>query len=131
MLQGFGNFVSNSTDQLSMQEAACWADDLKDAGQTSMASWHFWDQPYFPTSFRKVLPPDDVTVSKEIDNMRKGLLSKTSVEWTQTFSLANLIHFYADVHQPLHVTALFSEEYPNGDRGGNAIVPVGVNGSYI
>ena len=32
-----------------------------------------------------------------------------------------LIHFIGDVHQPLHITTLFSNEFPApiGDRGGN------------
>lgn len=36
-------------------------------------------------------------------------------------SIANLIHFIGDLHQPLHSTALFSEELPTGDQGGNKI----------
>jgi len=30
-----------------------------------------------------------------------------------------LIHFVGDAHQPLHACALFTDEYPNGDQGGN------------
>lgn len=34
-------------------------------------------------------------------------------------ALRYLIHFVGDVHQPLHATALESEQFPTGDRGGN------------
>lgn len=37
-----------------------------------------------------------------------------------------LMHLVGDIHQPLHCTALFSEQFPSGDRGGNlAIVRIG------
>ncbi len=32
-----------------------------------------------------------------------------------------LLHLVGDVHQPLHCTALFSERFPEGDRGGNLL----------
>jgi hypothetical protein len=30
-----------------------------------------------------------------------------------------LLHLVGDIHQPLHCTAVFSEQFPNGDKGGN------------
>src|SRR5262249_22225488 len=30
-----------------------------------------------------------------------------------------LLHLVVDIHQPLHCTAVFSERFPEGDRGGN------------
>jgi hypothetical protein len=35
-----------------------------------------------------------------------------------------LFHLVGDLHQPLHTTALFSERFPTGDRGGNLIQTV-------
>lgn len=32
-----------------------------------------------------------------------------------------LLHLIGDLHQPMHSTALFSERFPTGDRGGNSI----------
>lgn len=32
-----------------------------------------------------------------------------------------LFHLVGDLHQPMHSTALFSERFPEGDRGGNSI----------
>ena len=31
-----------------------------------------------------------------------------------------LIHLVGDIHQPLHTVSLFSEQFPEGDRGGNS-----------
>ena len=33
--------------------------------------------------------------------------------------MANLIHFYGDSHQLLHVADLVTSKFPNGDKGGN------------
>ena len=30
-----------------------------------------------------------------------------------------LMHLVGDIHQPLHCTAVFREQFPNGDKGGN------------
>ena len=30
-----------------------------------------------------------------------------------------LFHLVGDIHQPLHCTAVFSERFPDGDKGGN------------
>jgi hypothetical protein len=35
-----------------------------------------------------------------------------------------LLHLVGDLHQPLHSTALISERFPTGDRGGNSIPTV-------
>lgn len=39
--------------------------------------------------------------------------------WELAFEVANVIHFFGDIHQPLHTTALFSAAFPAGDEGGN------------
>ena len=40
----------------------------------------------------------------------------------RALALSWLLHLLADLHQPLHTTALYSaERFPNGDRGGNDI----------
>jgi hypothetical protein len=30
-----------------------------------------------------------------------------------------LIHILGDIHQPLHTSALFNDQFPDGDQGGN------------
>ena len=37
----------------------------------------------------------------------------------KSLALRELIHFYGDVHQPLHSTNRYSQEKPKGDSGGN------------
>ena len=34
-------------------------------------------------------------------------------------ALRLLIHYYGDVHQPLHIANRYTKDLPSGDRGGN------------
>jgi len=37
----------------------------------------------------------------------------------RAIALCWLIHLVGDIHQPLHTSSLFSNQFPKGDRGGN------------
>jgi len=34
-------------------------------------------------------------------------------------ALRFITHIIGDIHQPLHSSSLFNDQFPNGDRGGN------------
>lgn len=44
---------------------------------------------------------------------------KTGTDEEKAVHLTWLFHLVGDTHQPLHCTAVFSERFPEGDRGGN------------
>jgi hypothetical protein len=44
---------------------------------------------------------------------------KSGTQEEQAVYLCWLLHLGGDIHQPLHGTALFSKQFPDGDRGGN------------
>lgn len=102
-------------------QMACWADDLKSYGLEPMAGWHFINQPYDPSNYpiaRWPIQEENVEVLiRQLDETIKK--SSSSPAWDLNFALGNLVHFYGDIHQPLHATELFSSEYPTGDYGGN------------
>lgn len=110
---------------------ACWADDIKALGISSMGSWHYSDQPYNPSN----IPIDAdqqqenvVTVlSQMIDGLRR---KKASRPWIEEFALANLIHAYGDIHNPAHAVSYFSAKFPTGDQGGN-FFHVKLNGNEV
>ncbi|RNF25717.1 class I nuclease-like protein [Trypanosoma conorhini] len=103
-------------------QSGCWADDLKSFGLDVMETWHFIDTPYNP---QKVPinkdPVATVNVKTAIESLTKTLkkYKKKPVPYVISFAIANLAHFYGDIHQPLHSITLFSPAYPDGDRGGN------------
>ena len=43
-----------------------------------------------------------------------------SEEEGKSLALRLLIHYYGDIHQPLHNVDRYTKEFPNGDKGGNA-----------
>ena len=49
-------------------------------------------------------------------NKKKSLID----DWlNKSVYLRMLIHFYGDLHQPLHNVSLVNEQFPQGDQGGN------------
>ena len=42
-----------------------------------------------------------------------------SEEEGKSLALRLLIHYYGDIHQPLHNVDRYTKEFPNGDKGGN------------
>jgi hypothetical protein len=109
-------------------QMACWADDLKSESVEEMAQWHFINQPYNPTNYPIAKWPVQVENVETLIMQFDETVKKTSPAWDLNFALGNLVHFYGDIHQPLHATELFSSTYPTGDRGGNA-QSVTVNGT--
>lgn len=106
-----------------MTQVACWADDLKEMGLKDMAGWHFVNLPYNPSGMTIQNPIQEENIRVVIDGLNEAAKrNKDNTQgWIVGFAVANLIHFYGDIHQPLHVTELFSPTYPQGDRGGNDI----------
>lgn len=109
-------------------QMACWADDLKSQSVEAMAQWHFINQPYNPTNYPIAKWPVQVENVETLIMQFDETVKRTKPAWDLNFALGNLVHFYGDIHQPLHATELFSSTYPTGDRGGNA-QSVTVNGT--
>jgi len=50
-----------------------------------------------------------------MEKIQKGSDTEKAVYMTWLF------HLVGDIHQPLHCVAMFSEQYPDGDQGGNLV----------
>ena len=50
------------------------------------------------------------TIMKHVGSEQEG----------KSLALRLLIHYYGDIHQPLHNVDRYTKEYPSGDKGGNA-----------
>jgi len=107
-----------------MTEAGCWADDIR-TNNRAMALWHFLNIPFTPTGYPADLPPQVENVESVIPQMYDGAKGNRYAKpnnWELVFAVANLIHFYGDIHQPLHVTDLVTAQFPTGDKGGNLLM---------
>ena len=103
-------------------EASCWADDLAVGKARFFATWHHCEVPYSPGAFFQA-PEKALSAPQRLiwalEQCMATLRDSASGSWERAFALRFLIHLVGDVHQPLHVCALFDERYPGGDRGGN------------
>ena len=89
-----------------------WADEIRDQRRDTGRgiSWTFgWPRPAMTPAIARTAP-----VVAQIENDARILGNRKLSDSTRAEALRFLIHFVADVHQPLHAE-------DNGDRGGNQV----------
>ncbi|MDB6070980.1 MAG: nuclease [Verrucomicrobiales bacterium] len=106
--------------------AACWADDFK--SQLGSGTWHYIDLPISldGTSYASFVPPS-FDVVQAINQSIATFRNPSATDAQQAISLRYLIHFLADIQQPLHCSAAFFASQPGGDAGGNGYP---ISGTY-
>src|SRR6266516_3189715 len=82
--------------------------------------WHFVDLP-FSRDGNALKQPKTPNALTQIIAFRNTIASKTADDDVKSYDLVWLLHLVGDVHQPLHATARFSQDSPDGDRGGNDV----------
>ena len=109
-------------------ESACWPDDIKYYGLEAMNDWHFLNQPYNPDGFMNIIEFSNGDALWAIDQFTGTLTSKvrSQAPFETSIAMRYLIHLIGDMHQPLHVTEMWNEQFPNGDLGGN-LFPIKFN----
>lgn len=107
-------------EQLLFMLATRWSDDIRGDERYDRPKWHYINFPYKPDT-----EPESVTTEEpDPENILAGFAENLDVltgnadESEQSVALCWIFHLVGDVHQPLHTTTLFSEEFPEGDRGG-------------
>lgn len=103
--------------------AATWPDWVRNHHKQEYhhSTWHFINYPFAPDGSVDIStrqpPPDEQNIVRQLDWSVRTVRNGTQEE--QPVALCWLLHLVGDVHQPLHTAALFSLEFPDGDRGGN------------
>lgn len=91
-----------------------WADEIKDQRRDT-ARWHFVDIPLQAKGFMPQRDcADGACVVAQIDADLQALRNRRLNDRARAEALLFLIHFVADVHQPLH-------DEDNDDKGGNQV----------
>ena len=110
------------TEEWVFWRAATWPDWTRDhhAAEFYKPEWHFINLPYVPPGSHlnaadfPVPTPNVVTqITSGIDKVRHGTAEERAIY------LCWVLHLVGDIHQPLHCAELYSEQFPQGDRGGN------------
>lgn len=126
-----------------IQQAAVWPDIARGfpaglRGKYHRASWHYINKPMFLSDADRTALEADLELNLELDppamaekNMnviqvirlaRKTLTDDAASAEDKGLMLSWLFHAEGDIHQPMHSTALFSQNlFAQGDRGGNQI----------
>jgi hypothetical protein len=119
------------------QHAATWPDLVRGLpGETrhtyDRPSWHYVNFPIFHKAESPLLninlSPDYPTpldkakwnIIQAVKACDASLRSKAPPS-EKALAYCWLFHLVGDAHQPLHSSALFSDRFPTGDRGGNLI----------
>ena len=91
-----------------------WADEIRDQRRDT-GRWHFVDIPLAASGYDPRRDCQDrACVVAQIENDARILGNRRLSDSMRAEALRFLIHFVADVHQPLHAE-------DNGDRGGNQV----------
>jgi hypothetical protein len=126
-------------DRWIFQQAAVWPDMARgfqpeDRVRYDHPTWHYVNFPLFVGGERPLLGVNlsmEYPTAMEGDKWNGGQAVKHCLEGLESttprsekaFAYCWLFHLVGDIHQPMHSTALFSERFPTGDRGGN-LIPV-------
>jgi hypothetical protein len=103
-----------------MMRASSWADEIKKTeSMYNHPEWHYVN--FFICRETGISDTTRESPSNGIIYaIEKSLnLIKTGSEVEKAVYLSWLIHLVADIHQPMHCASVKSEEFPEGDRGGN------------
>jgi hypothetical protein len=98
-----------------MADASTWPDDIR-TQRPETAPWHYIDIPRGTThrEVEKYCDPQEHCVTWAISDELRTLRSADAVPQKKADALRFLIHFVADLHQPLHAVS-------NDDLGGNCV----------
>ena len=114
--------TSDQAEMYLFAVAARWADDTRGSSFDHPA-WHYINFPVVSKADADKLTPPAPAPENILQAFENNLavLQSNAPAADKAVALTWLFHLLGDVHQPLHTTALFSSQYPKGDRGGNAI----------
>lgn len=113
-------------------KAATWPDMVR--GTTNPlhqaehhAQWHYINLPIALDGMKMPQPPmtwdghsDPANLVQAMAKVTKEVAAKDKDEARRAMDLCWIEHLTGDIHQPLHAVALFSKQFPTGDRGGNS-----------
>ncbi|MDP3705086.1 MAG: S1/P1 nuclease [Legionellaceae bacterium] len=100
--------------------ASVWMDQLYSQDFKSLKPMHYIDLPY--TTDGSALPkPGKVNAVYAITMASRVLSNSDATDLDKAIAVRILWHVVGDIHQPLHAATQVSQQYPQGDRGGNLV----------
>jgi hypothetical protein len=128
------DFRDLETDREIFNHAATWPDLARgirgpDREKFDKPIWHYVNYPYAVDRLGPILnTSDDPKKTKTISwnvmqatNYCLSVVKSDAPPQQKALAYSWIFHLVGDMHQPMHSTALFSERFPKGDRGGNSV----------
>jgi hypothetical protein len=120
-------------DLYAFMKAATWPDIIRSPQNPlhhlHKRDWHFINYPVNLDGRQGPEPEeqwdgqsDPANILQALDKNLKALKAPGTPKDERAFALCWVLHLVGDLHQPLHATALFSDQFPDGDAGGNLFV---------
>lgn len=127
-------------DEWIFGQAAVWPDLARgfagdDRKRNDHPTWHYVNHPIFTggelplfkVNLSSDYPPPEAAsewnICQAVKHCQVALNSKAPPQ-NKAMAVCWLAHLVGDLHQPMHSSALFSDRFPTGDRGGNSIKTV-------
>ena len=126
-----------NTNEWVFLKASTWPDMVRPGGDAHApkpdyithyhhGDWHYVNLPYVSsTDTGRVTgvapPPGQPNVVERLAAMEAILRAAGEPASNKAVALCWYLHLVGDIHQPLHCVAWFSQEYPDGDAGGNKV----------
>ena len=105
-----------------LAQASVWPDKIRDPSHFlrahSRPDWHYIDRLFRP-------PPDEIElrlggqIVTQLEKQTKILGHPERSAAEKAVALCWVAHLVGDIHQPLHNSELYDQNFPTGDRGGN------------
>lgn len=111
----------SARQQLLFMLATRWSDEIRGDDRYDHPKWHYINFPYKPdtvTASVTTNSPDPENILTALAQNLEVLTDANANVTQRSIALCWLFHLVGDVHQPLHTTTLFTEQFPDGDRGG-------------
>lgn len=108
-------------------EMATWPDEVRPPSEYSKQfhhdTWHYINFVYVPAGTADTfVKPDEITAERIYEAFARNaaiVADPKASDAEKAAALCWVFHLVGDAHQPLHTTAMFNPEFPDGDRGGN------------
>jgi len=86
--------------------------------------WHYINKAYLWPDKSSTVPKDNLKVPTpnvvtQIPENLNGIKAASAED--KAVALCWVLHLVGDIHQPLHCATMFSDDYKEGDRGGNSL----------
>jgi hypothetical protein len=98
--------------------ASTWADEVRNNPRYHRPTWHYVNRPYTPGGPREFKAPAENVITALYLN-RQRFVNTSLPAADRAVALCWIFHLIGDLHQPFHSVAYVSDEFPQGDRGGN------------